>query len=151
MHAIHVRQLLFKPFSAQDLPNRHRGRQLEVAYEKLNSYRVEETLTLIRVCIQTVRTTQRERSSMFGHQILCPGEIQQYYKLHDEAKGLMRAAITQLNLSTRAAHRIPKLPHDGGFGGVWRIPIYAFRRGTAIPAKFDVDLAALYKRKICTN
>ena len=37
------------------------------------------------------------------------GEIRQFCKLPDEAQSLMRAAMTQLNLSARAYHRILKL------------------------------------------
>ena len=37
------------------------------------------------------------------------GEIRQFYKLQDEGQHLMRAAMTQLNLSARAYHRILKL------------------------------------------
>ena len=36
------------------------------------------------------------------------GEIRQFCKLQDEGQGLMRAAMTQLNLSARAYHRILK-------------------------------------------
>jgi magnesium chelatase family protein len=37
------------------------------------------------------------------------GEIRQYCKLPEEGQRLMRAAMTQLNLSARAYHRILKL------------------------------------------
>jgi len=37
------------------------------------------------------------------------GEIRQFCKLQDEGRHLMRAAMTQLNLSARAYHRILKL------------------------------------------
>jgi predicted ATPase with chaperone activity len=37
------------------------------------------------------------------------GEIRQFCKLPDEGQNLMRAAMTQLNLSARAYHRILKL------------------------------------------
>jgi len=37
------------------------------------------------------------------------GEIRQYCKLQDEGQSLMRAAVSQLNLSARAYHRILKL------------------------------------------
>ena len=36
-------------------------------------------------------------------------EIRQFCKLQDEGQSLMRAAMTQLNLSARAYHRILKL------------------------------------------
>jgi len=37
------------------------------------------------------------------------GEIRQFCQLQDEGQGLMRPAMTQLNLSARAYHRILKL------------------------------------------
>jgi hypothetical protein len=37
------------------------------------------------------------------------GEIRQFCKLRDDAQSLMRAAMSQLNLSARAYHRILKL------------------------------------------
>jgi magnesium chelatase family protein len=37
------------------------------------------------------------------------GEIRQFCRLQDEGQHLMRAAMTQLNLSARAYHRILKL------------------------------------------
>ena len=37
------------------------------------------------------------------------GEIRQFCKLQDEGQSLMQAAMTQLNLSARAYHRILKL------------------------------------------
>jgi magnesium chelatase family protein len=37
------------------------------------------------------------------------GEIQQFCRLAEEGQSLMRAAMTQLNLSARAYHRILKL------------------------------------------
>ena len=40
---------------------------------------------------------------------MCVGEIRQFCKLQDEGQSLMRVAMTQLNLSARAYHRILKL------------------------------------------
>jgi magnesium chelatase family protein len=37
------------------------------------------------------------------------GEIRQFCRLQEEGQNLMRAAMTQLNLSARAYHRILKL------------------------------------------
>ena len=37
------------------------------------------------------------------------GEVRQFCKLQDEGQSVMRAAMTQLNLSARAYHRILKL------------------------------------------
>lgn len=40
---------------------------------------------------------------------MCVGEIRQFCRLQDEGQSQMRAAMSQLNLSTRAYHRILKL------------------------------------------
>jgi len=37
------------------------------------------------------------------------GEVRQFCQLQDEGKSLLRSAMTQLNLSARAYHRILKL------------------------------------------
>ncbi len=39
------------------------------------------------------------------------GEIGQFFQLQDEGQSLIRAAMTQLNLSARAYHRILKRAH----------------------------------------
>jgi magnesium chelatase family protein len=99
-----------------------------VDYEKLSGDRVGETSECIRARVQAARNIQRER---FGvrprsvptsgtqsletlHSVICNadmrvGEIRQYCKLPEEGQSLMRAAMSQLNLSARAYHRILKL------------------------------------------
>ena len=63
----------------------------------------------------TERERQRMRFSSNGSSdIVCNadmrvGEIRQFCRLQDEGQRLMRAAMTQLNLSARAYHRILKL------------------------------------------
>jgi len=71
---------------------------------------------MIRSQVQTARDIKRVRFSKVDskHSIFCDadmrvGEIQQFCKLQDEGQRLMRAAMTQLNLSARAYHRILKL------------------------------------------
>ncbi len=86
-----------------------------VDYEKSSGDRVGETSELIRARVQAARDIQRKRSSNKGlSDIVCNadmrvGEIRQFCKLQDEGQRLMRAAMTQLNLSARAYHRILKL------------------------------------------
>src|SRR5512141_737010 len=69
----------------------------------------------IRVRVQDARNIQNKRFSSNGSSdIVCNadmrvGEIRQFCKLQDEGQSLMRAAMTQLNLSARAYHRILKL------------------------------------------
>jgi magnesium chelatase family protein len=74
-----------------------------------------ETSESIRKPVQAARNIQQKRFSRNGSaDIVCNadmrvGEIRQFCKLQDEGQSLMRAAMTQLNLSARAYHRILKL------------------------------------------
>ena len=86
-----------------------------VDYEKLSGDRMGESSEAIRACVQAARDIQQKRYSNNGSSdIICNadmrvGEIRQFCKLQDEGQHLMRAAMTQLNLSARAYHRILKL------------------------------------------
>jgi magnesium chelatase family protein len=94
-----------------------------VDYEKLSADRVGESSESIRARVQAARNRQQARftkseyrSSHNGSSpdIVCNadmrvGEIRQFCKLQAEGQSLMRAAMTQLNLSARAYHRILKL------------------------------------------
>jgi len=52
-----------------------------------------------------------ESSNIVANADMRIGEIRQFCKLQDEGQSLMRAAMTQLNLSARAYHHILKLAH----------------------------------------
>ena len=87
-----------------------------VDYEKLSGDRLGESSEAIRAHVQAARDIQSKRFSHLDskHPIFCNadmrvGEIRLYCKLQDEGQSLMRAAMTQLNLSARAYHRILKL------------------------------------------
>ena len=87
-----------------------------VDYEKLSGDRLGETSETIRERVQAARDKQRERFSKLDskHPVFCNadmrvGEIRQFCKLPEEGQSLMRAAMSQLNLSARAYHRILKL------------------------------------------
>ena len=87
-----------------------------VEYEKLSGDRVGETSGAIRARVQAARDKQRERFSKIDskHPIFCNadmrvGEIRQFCRLQEDGQGLMRAAMSQLNLSARAYDRILKL------------------------------------------
>jgi magnesium chelatase family protein len=86
-----------------------------VDYEKLSDDRVGETSASIRARIQAARDIQLKRFSTNGSSdIVCNadmriGEIRKFCKLQEEEQSLMRAAMSQLNLSARAYHRILKL------------------------------------------
>jgi magnesium chelatase family protein len=86
-----------------------------VNYDKLSSDRLGEPSEKIRARVQTARDIQNKRFSSNGSSdIVCNadmrvGEIRQFCQLQDEGQSLMRAAMSQLNLSARAYHRILKL------------------------------------------
>jgi magnesium chelatase family protein len=91
-----------------------------VDYEKLSGDRLGETSESIRARVQAARNIQRERFGVRSLQtsehsdIVCNadmrvGEVRQFCRLDDQGQSLMRSAMTQLNLSARAYHRILKL------------------------------------------
>jgi magnesium chelatase family protein len=84
-----------------------------VDYEKLSSNRTSETSASIRARVQTAREIQNRRFSGSAD-IVCNAdmriaEVRKFCHLQDEGQSLMRAAMSQLNLSARAYHRILKL------------------------------------------
>jgi magnesium chelatase family protein len=83
-----------------------------VEYEKLSDDRLGEPSSLIQERVERARQLQRERFA--GSQIACnadmrPAEVRQYCMLDDTSRSLMKAAMSQLNLSARAYHRVLKL------------------------------------------
>jgi magnesium chelatase family protein len=85
-----------------------------VDYEKLSTDRVGESSEAIRSRVQAARDRQRERFSKNESFIVCNadmrvGEIRQFCRLQDDGQSLMRAAMSQMQLSARAYHRILKL------------------------------------------
>ncbi|HLO27835.1 MAG TPA: ATP-binding protein, partial [Anaerolineales bacterium] len=96
-----------------------------VDYEKLSGDRLGESSECIRARVQAARNIQQSRftnSQLTNYQsanhqstdIVCNadmrvGEIRQFCKVQEEGQRLMRSAMTQLNLSARAYHRILKL------------------------------------------
>jgi magnesium chelatase family protein len=86
-----------------------------VDYEKLSGDRLGESSASIRKRVQSARDSQLHRfTNSQSTDIICNadmrvGEIRQFCKLQDEGQSLMRAAMSQMNLSARAYHRILKL------------------------------------------
>jgi magnesium chelatase family protein len=94
-----------------------------VDYEKLSGDRLGESSQSIRQRVQAARDIQyarfagpesQTRNNGSSTDIICNadmrvGEIRRFCELQDEGQSLMRAAMTQLNLSARAYHRILKL------------------------------------------
>ncbi len=84
-----------------------------VAYEKLSGDRMGESSESIRARVQAARDIQLKRFSK-SSDIVCNadmrvGDIRQFCQLQAEGQSLMRSAMSQLNLSARAYHRILKL------------------------------------------
>jgi magnesium chelatase family protein len=74
-----------------------------------------ESSESIRTRVQAARDIQNKRFSngeskdIVRNADMRVGEIRQFCKLDDQNQSLMRAAMSQLNLSARAYHRILKL------------------------------------------
>jgi magnesium chelatase family protein len=87
-----------------------------------------ETSESIRARVQTARNIQLARfsnvesSNIVANADMRVGEIRQFCSLQPKGESLMRAAMTQLNLSARAYHRILKLACTSG-GGVARFAV----------------------------
>ena len=86
-----------------------------VDHEKLSGDRVGESSESIRARVQVARDIQQARlskiesSNLFANADMRVAEIRQFCKLQAEGQSLIRAAMSQLNLSARAYHRILKL------------------------------------------
>ena len=86
-----------------------------VDYEKLSGNKVSESSESIRKRVQAARDIQNKRfANGKSADIVCNadmriGEIRQFCQLQAEGQSLMRSAMSQLQLSARAYHRILKL------------------------------------------
>ena len=83
-----------------------------VEYDKLADRRVGEASETIQNRVEAARSRQRARLAAAGiasNADMRPAEVRQFCKLDDTAAALIRAAMSQLNLSARAYHRILKL------------------------------------------
>jgi magnesium chelatase family protein len=83
-----------------------------VDYDKLSSDRMGEPSAAIRARVQAARQRQTERFA--GTNITCNAdmrvaEVRKFCKLDEAGDSLVRAAMSQMNLSARAYHRILKL------------------------------------------
>jgi magnesium chelatase family protein len=83
-----------------------------VEYEKLADDRLGEPSASVRERVEAARARQRERFA--GTNILCnadmqPADVRAHCQVDATGKSLLKAAMTQLQLSARAYHRILKL------------------------------------------
>jgi len=87
-----------------------------VEYEKLSDDRLGEPSAAIQARVEAARQRQRDRfyvganaSPIQSNADMRPAEVRQYCVLDDTCRSLMRTAMSQLQLSARAYHRILKL------------------------------------------
>jgi magnesium chelatase family protein len=83
-----------------------------VEYDKLSDRRLGEPSECVRARVEAARERQRQRFE--GTKLTCnadmgPAEVRQYCDLDDPCRSLMKTAMSQLQLSARAYHRILKL------------------------------------------
>jgi len=83
-----------------------------VDYDKLTDDRLGEPSARIRERVERAREVQRSRFA--GTSLTCnadtgPAEVREYCRLDHAGRGLVRAAMRQLQMSARAFHRILKL------------------------------------------
>ena len=83
-----------------------------VDYEKLSDDRLGEPSKAIQQRVEAAREIQRQRfleSDLSCNADMHPQEIRHYCKLDDTCEPLMRSAMSQLQLTARAYHRVLKL------------------------------------------
>jgi magnesium chelatase family protein len=83
-----------------------------VDIEKLSELRLGEPSSAIALRVETAREVQRQRfteTKLTCNADMHPAEVRQYCTLDESYRSLMRAAMNQMDLSTRAYHRILKL------------------------------------------
>ena len=82
-------------------------------YLKLTDSRLGESSEMIRARVEKARGIQRQRfaaaSGVNTNADMRPADVRVHCKLDDAGMSLVRAAMTQLQLSARAFHRILKL------------------------------------------
>jgi len=110
-----------------------------VGYEKLSSDRLGESSCAIRARVEAARQRQRERFA--GTNLACNAdmriaEIRKYCKLDEAGESLIKAAMSQLQLSARAYHRVLKLARTiADLAGVRSHTSATPGGGVAVPAK----------------
>jgi magnesium chelatase family protein len=84
-----------------------------VDYEKLSSDRLGEPSEVIRARIEAARQRQRERfaksDAVIANADMRPAQIRQFCRLDETGESLVRTAMSQMQLSARAYHRVLKL------------------------------------------
>ncbi len=83
-----------------------------VEYEKLADERMGEPSACVRERVEAARERQRQRfagSALLANADMQPADVRVFCQIDETGKSLLKAAMTQLQLSARAYHRILKL------------------------------------------
>ncbi len=83
-----------------------------VNYEKLSDVRLGEPSAVVRARVETARQRQRERfagSSAHSNADMGVAEVRKFCELDNESRVLIKSAMSQMQLTARAYHRILKL------------------------------------------
>ena len=83
-----------------------------VEYDKLADDRLGEASASVRERVEVARERQRERfagSQLAYNANMQPADVRVHCQVDETGKSLLKAAMTQLQLSARAYHRILKL------------------------------------------
>jgi magnesium chelatase family protein len=83
-----------------------------VEYDKLSDSRLGEPSSIIRQRVEAARQLQRKRftdTDLTCNADMHPAEMRQFCNLDDAGHSLMKSAMSQMQLSARAYHRILKL------------------------------------------
>ncbi|MFQ5943860.1 MAG: YifB family Mg chelatase-like AAA ATPase, partial [Anaerolineales bacterium] len=83
-----------------------------VEFEKLTDDRAGESAEAVRMRVENARLLQRRRfeaTELNSNADMGPGEVRKYCELDDPSRALVRQAMTQLQLTARAFHRVLKL------------------------------------------
>ena len=83
-----------------------------VDYEKLSDDRLGEPSADVQARVEAARERQRQRftdSTLACNADMRPAEVREYCQLDETSNSLMRTAMSQLQLSARAYHRVLKL------------------------------------------
>jgi len=83
-----------------------------VDFDKLADDRIGEPSDRIRARVETARGRQRERfagTGLTNNADMGPGEVRRFCLLDPAGRALVRQAMSQLQLSARAFHRVLKL------------------------------------------
>jgi magnesium chelatase family protein len=83
-----------------------------VEFEKLADDRLGEPAEAVRERVERARSLQRQRfegTDLTSNADMGPGEVRRHCVLDDPSSALVRQAMTQLQLTARAFHRVLKL------------------------------------------